>query len=274
MSKLISKVSSGLAKVEKFTKKKSPSILAGTAIAGTIVSAYSWFKAGPKVDRIMNEYHENMKLVDPRDKQTISELKRAAAADIALVVSGPTIMTGVTIGCIAGSHSQSSKRIAALSAAYTISESTVKNLETKMDEILGEKKVRQVKDAIIKDKFKTDNGGKTPPESQIIVTGKGDVMCKDMYTGRFFRSNAQIIESAVAKLSYNMLSEMYISLNDFYSEINLEPIRMGDDLGWNIDDTHNGQIPITITAILTEEKMPCLCIDYDAHPRADYRNLR
>lgn len=274
MSKLISKVSSGLAKAEKFTKAKSPSILAGTAIAGTIVSAYSWFKAGPKVDRIMNEYHANMKLVDPRDKQAISELKRAAAADIALVLSGPTIMTGVTVGCIAGSHSQSSKRIAALSAAYTISESTVKNLETKMDEILGEKKVRQVKDAIVKDKLKKDNDGKAPQENQIIMTGKGDVLCKDMYSGRFFRSNAQLIESAVAKLSYNMLSEMYISLNDFYQEIGLEPVPMGDDLGWNIDDTHNGQIPITITATLTADKVPCICVDYDAHLRMDYRNLR
>lgn len=33
-----------------------------------------------------------------------------------------------------------------------------------------------------------------------------------------------------------MMNDMYISLNDFYYEIGLDPIKIGSDIGWNIDD--------------------------------------
>lgn len=271
----MNKIMSGLGKLERFMSAKSPEILTGSAIAGALLSAYSWFKAGPKVERILENYREDVRLCDPRDRDAKAELKKHCVADVAMTVAGPVIMTGTTIGCIAGSHSESSKRIAALSAAYSISESTARNLETKMEEILGEKKTRQVKDAIIKDKLKKDTeDGKLPDTNHIIMTGKGDVLCKDMYSGRYFRANAQFIENGIAELSYDILTEMYISLNEFYDKIGLDRIPMGDDLGWNIDDTDRGKLPITITAILTEDKTPCLCVDYRACLRTDYRNLR
>lgn len=69
---------------------------------------------------------------------------------------------------------------------------------------------------------------------------------------------------------------MYISLNDFYEAIDssqLPKIPMGEDLGWNINDTINGKLPITLSALLTDDNKPCLCIDYDISVRDDFRNL-
>lgn len=69
------------------------------------------------------------------------------------------------------------------------------------------------------------------------------------------------------------MTDMYVSLNDFYELIGIPEIPMGNDLGWNVDDCIRGQVPITLTALLTEEQTPCLCVEYDAKLRADYRNL-
>lgn len=272
------KVMDFLEKAEMFTKKNSPTILTGMAIVGVISTAYAAFKAGPKAEKILEEYRKDMSYCDRNDKEAKRVVVGEAAKKMIPVMTPPIIMGGSTIACVVGSHSASSRRIAALSAAYTLSESTVKNLNGKMEEILGEKKARAVKDAIMKDKLKEDaeKDQKTLSESNFVMPVDGTVLCKDLYSGRLFYSNAEKIKQAIAKCSYDVISDMYISLNDFYEAIGspqLTRIPMGEDLGWNLDDTHNGQLPIHLTALLTEDMKPCLCVDYDIGVRDDFRNL-
>lgn len=272
------KVMDLLGKAEIFTKRNSPVILTGAAIVGVISTAYSAFKAGPRMNQIRRNYQEDLRDCHPNDKAA----KRAVAGDAiknAVPVMAPTvIMGGTTIACIVGSHSVSSRRIAALSAAYSISESTVKSLNGKMEEMLGEKKTRAIKDSIMKDKLKadTEKDQNILSTGQIVIPNDGTVLCKDLYSGRLFYSTAEKIQQAIAKCSYDIISDMYISLNDFYEAIGspqLTRIPMGEDLGWNIDDTVSGKLPITFTALLTEDNKPCLCVDYDIGIRDDFRNL-
>lgn len=273
-----SKVMEFLSKAEGFTKKNSPTILAGLAIVGVISTAYSAYKAGPRADKILKMYREDMRDCHPKDKEAKRAVVGETVKKMIPVMTPPVIMGGLTVACIVGSHNASSRRIAALSAAYTLSENTVKNLNSKMEEMLGEKKTKAIKDSIMKDKLDKDHekDKKTVESGELIMTGNGTVLCKDLYSGRLFYSNAEKIKQAIAKCSYDIVSDMYISLNDFYREIdspNLEPIPMGDDIGWNIDDTNRGQLPITLTALLTNDNRPCLCVDYDVSVRDDFRNL-
>lgn len=267
-----------LEKAEIFTKKNSPMILTGMAIVGVISTAYSAYKAGPRADKILEEYRKDMKYCHPEDKEAKKAVIGETAKKMAPVIMPPVIMGGMTIACIAGSHSISNRRIAVLSAAYSLSESTVKNLNSKMEEILGEKKTRSIKDSIMKDKLKadTEKDQKALREDQFIIPSDGTSLCKDLYSGRLFYSSAEKIMQAIAKCSYDIVSDMYISLNDFYEEIGspqLGPIPLGDDLGWNIDDTMNGKLPIELTALLTEDNKPCLCLSYDISVRSDFRSL-
>lgn len=272
------KVTDFLKKAEAFTKKESPTILTGFAIVGVISTAYSAFKAGPRADKILEEYRKDMRDCHPNDK----EAKRTVAGETVkkmIPVMAPTvIMGGSTIACVVGSHSISSRRIAVLSAAYSLSESTVKNLNSKMEEVLGEKKARAVKDAIMKDKLRETekNDQKLLGDGNVIIPDNGYVLCKDLYSGRPFYSTAEKIKQAIVKCSFDVQQDMWVSLNEFYDEIDspqLEHIPLGDDFGWNVDDTIRGQLPITLTALLTDDGKPCLCIDYDISPRADFRNL-
>lgn len=272
------KIMDMLAKAEMFTKRNSPAILTGVAVVGLISTAWSAFKAGPRASQIMEDYRKDMRDCHPKDK----EAKRAVVGETVkkmVPVIAPTVIAGgTTVACIIGSHSASSRRIAALSAAYSLSESTVKNLNEKMEEMLGEKKARAIKDSIMKDKLHadTEKDKKVMACENFVIPGDGTVLCKDLYSGRLFYSSAEKIKQAITKCSYDIVSDMYISLNDFYEAIDspqLSRIPMGEDLGWNIDDTQNGKLPIVLTALLTEDNKPCLCVDYDISVRNDFRNL-
>lgn len=267
-----------LGKAEIFTKKNSPAILAGLAIVGVVSTAWSAFKAGPKADKILEEYRRDIKDCYPNDKEAKRTVTIETVKKMVPVVAPTIIMGGLTITCMIGSHSISSRRVAVLSAAYSLSESTVKNLNNKMEEILGEKKARAVKDAIMKDKLKADSekDRKIMSDENFVIPSDGTVLCKDMYSGRLFYSSAEKIKQAIVTCSYNVISDMYISLNEFYDAIDspqLSRIPLGDDLGWNIDSTINGKLPITLSALLTDDGKPCLCVDYDIGVRDDFRNL-
>lgn len=241
--------------------------LALTSLAATIVSAY---KAGVKIDKILTEKKEELKMIDESDKEARKAVVKETVKEVSLAAI-PTMVSGATTGaCILGLNKTTSKKIAVLSAACTASEKAVTNLNNKMNEVLGEKKARSIKDAIVKDNVMKDGIVK---EGQVILTGDGDVLCKDLHSGRYFRSNASKIQQAINSLSADCAVENYVELNELYELLNIPRIPLGDDLGWNADDLVRGQLPITISAQLTEDNQPCLCLDYDISVRRDFRNL-
>lgn len=251
---------------QKFTKKNSPEILAGLAVVGVIATAVAAYKASPKAHAILEEKKRDMEDVAPDDKETKRAVVAEAAKELTPVLLPPVIMGGMTAACIIGSNRISSKRIAILSAAYSLAEKSVKELEDKMTDIIGEKKTREIKDKIVEDKFKKDKVNGDAAKT-IVMTGDGDVPCIDLYTGRPFKSNYQKIGQAINELSSDVQGEMYVTLNDFYDKIKtLERIPMGDDFGWNTDDLIHGTLPIDMCSQLTEDGIPVLCIDYRPRP--------
>lgn len=248
----------------------SPTFLAGLALCGIVATAYFSYRAGSKSVEVLEKKEKDMADVDPDDEEAKKAVKREAIKELLPIVAPPVIMGAVTGACVLGGAKISNKRIALLSAAYNMAESRAKDLNGKMEEMLGEKKVRSIKDAIVKDKL-TQN--EPINEQNIIITGDGDVLCMDLYSGRPFYSNAQKIQAAINRLSADCQTEMYVSLNDLYMLLNMKPSPIGDDFGWNADDLVRGQLPITISAQLTEDQKPCLCLEYDAELRDNFRNL-
>lgn len=252
-------------------EKNKPAVLLGCTIVGVILTATSAYKFGQKMTKIKKTYNEDMNKVDPADTKAKVSVVKEVAKEVIPAAIPTAIIGGATIACAVGSHSESMKRIALLTAAYNLSETTVKDLNNKMQDMLGDKKTKSIKDAIAKDKLNAD---KSPIINEnIIITGNGDVLCKDLHSGRYFYSNSEKIGQVINKMSSDIQTEMYISLNDFYSELGIPRIPLGDDLGWNIDDCQRGMLPITKSPLLTEDGRPCICIDYDVSPRFDYRRL-
>ena len=60
---------------------------------------------------------------------------------------------------------------------------------------------------------------------------------------------------------------MYVSLNDFYYELGLENIELGEELGWNVN---NGLVELNFSSQLSSDETPCLVMNYNIAPRYDY----
>ncbi|MDE5977047.1 MAG: hypothetical protein K2G70_01075 [Turicibacter sp.] len=262
------KIKSIINVVSTFSKKNAPAILAGVAAVGLVITAISAYKAGIKASDVLLEH--DVKIKKAENKEEEATIYKETAKKMAPIVAGPILVGAASVGCIFGSLSVSRRRIAALSAAYSISENALKDLDGQMKKILGDKKAREVKDAATKEKLRKDEPIK---DSTVIITGNGDVLCKDMYSGRYFTSNGEKIGRAINWASNEVRVGMYVSLNEFYDQLDLPRIPLGDDLGWNADDLNGGSLPITYTAILTEDDRPCLCVESLAGVRQDYRSL-
>lgn len=76
------------------------------------------------------------------------------------------------------------------------------------------------------------------------------------------------LKDAASELNRQMLTEMFISLNDFYSEIGLPEISIGNDLGWNID---KGFIELSFPTKMSEDMRPCIVVNYYVLP--EYRTF-
>ena len=133
-----------------------------------------------------------------------------------------------------------------------------------MVETIGEKKEQSIRDAVAKDKME-----KNPVSNrEVVILERGNTLCFDTVSGRYFKSDIEKIKKAVNELNLRMRDEMYISLNEFYYEIGLNGTSIGDELGWNIDQ---GYIDLSFSSQLADDGTPCLVIEYHIAPRYDFR---
>ena len=140
-------------------------------------------------------------------------------------------------------------------------------------EQIGEKKAAEVIAKIAEDKVK-----KNPPKIDdndtegmpVIVTGDGDSLCYESYTGRYFKSNIDKLRRIETKLNQKLIHEDFVTLNDMYDEIGLPPVQMGDQLGWNaMDDTIDFAISSTIID-KDDREVTCTVLDLLDPPRERY----
>ena len=235
--------------------KNSPEILTGIGITGLITTTVMAVKATPKAIMLINE---------EECKQHVEKLQTKDVIRVSWKCYIPSTIVGVTsVACIIGASSVSHHRNAALATAYAIAETTLKEYQEKVIDIIGEKKEKEIRGKIIEDKL-ASNPVKT---SEIILTERGNTLCYDTISGRYFRSDIDQIKKAENELNRRMRDEMYISLNDLNLEIGLEPTSIGDEIGWNID---KGDIDIIYDSKLASDGTPCLSIDYRLYPKSDY----
>lgn len=261
-------ISKILSSIRTSAAKYGPEILTGIGIAGMITTTVLSVKATPKALRLIDHEKRN-RSKEYKDKETGewcgAPMKTIDYIRIAWKPFLPAAITGgVSVACLIGANSVNARRNAALATAYTLSESALKEYQEKVVETIGEKKEQSVRDAIAKDKLEQN----PVTNREVIITDRGDTLCFDAVSGRYFKSDIEKLKKAVNELNRRMRDEIYISLNEFYYEIGLNGIGIGDELGWNID---NGYIEPDFSSQLAEDGTPCLVIGYYVQPRYDYR---
>lgn len=243
--------------------RHSPEILIGLGITGMIASTVLAVKATPKALSLINK------------KKT--ELEVDALAPVEVVKTTwkcyvPAAVTGAaSIACLIGSNSVNAKRNAALATAYKLSETAFKEYRESTLETVGEKKERSIKDRMSEKQIAEHPVNKT----EIIVTGKGQTLCFDPWSHRYFYSSLDKINRAINKLNHEINTSPFcndgVTLNDFYSEIGLPGTATGDGIGWTL---RTGLIELYPSAQLVDEGEehegePCMVLNFSNPPQYD-----
>ena len=237
-------------------ERHAPEILTGIGVAGMVTTTILAVKATPKAWLLINDRKDELEV----EKLSATELVKTTWK----CYISAAVTCGASIACLVGASSVNFKRRAALATAYKLSATALSEYKNAVIETIGEKKEQSVRDKVAEERLKKNPVSK----SEVIVTGNGTTLCYDPVGNSYFKSNIQQIESAKNKLNARMLSENYVSLNDFYDELGIGPTKLGDDLGWDI--YKDGLVEIAFSSQLAEDGTPCLVMDYSIAPRYEY----
>lgn len=240
-----------------FVNKHSHGILIGTGITGMLTTTVLAVKATPTALALI----EKEKQKQDKDKLTpVDVIKVAWKPYVPAAVTG-----GLSIACLVGASSVHTRRNAALATAYKLSETALTEYREKVVETIGEAKEQQIREKVAKERVE-----KNPvATNEVVITNKGETLCYDSISGRYFKSDIDRIKKTANELNRRMLTDAfgYVSVNEFYDELELDHIGVGDDLGWNVE---SGLIEIELGSCLTPDGTPCVVIDYAVAPKYDY----
>jgi hypothetical protein len=256
-----------LAKFAKDVKlslsKHSPEILIAIGITGMVTTTVLAVKATPKALQLIEYRKEEL---DVEKLTPIETVKTTWKCYVPAAVSGV-----VATACIVGSHSVNARRNAALAAAYKLSESAFSEYRDSVVEVIGEKKEKVVRDKVSEKQIEEH----PVKQTEVIVTGKGQTLCFDPLSHRYFYSSIDKINRAINKLNYQINTSPFcndgVTLNDFYEEIGIPGTMTGDSLGWTL---HTGIIELYPSAQIVEgdeehEGEPCIVLDFTNPPQYD-----
>lgn len=239
--------------------KHSPELMIGLGIVGMISTIVMTAEATTKAVK-------QKELIEAKSEK---KLTKREVVKVTWKNYIPAVITGgLSIGCIIGGCKVNLKRNAALATAYTISETALNEFRSSAREVVGDKKMQEIQDTVAK-KHIVENP--VSESKEVIITAKGNTLCYDSVSGRYFRSDIDTIKRVQNELNQQMMQEMYISLNEFYYALDLRPTGLGNELGWNVNN--DGLIDIKFSSQIADNGEPCLVLDYIVAPRYEYDRL-
>ena len=264
-------------KVPVLADKNAPLLLMLAGIGGLAATVVSAVKATPlAIDKMDDEiakryekgeikYEELPMSVNKSDMEfRFDELGPKQIVKSCWKCYVPTVILGaLSISSFIGSYKVNTARLTAMTAMYEFTANAYDRYRRNVAKVSTKTDVKATKAA-------RDERVKEIPESKFDGLPEGKEVCIDLFTGNVFYSTREEILQAVGKIKDRFLSgEMFVSLNEFYDEVDADHVMVGDDVGWT-PDTY--LMDIQFDSTLRNGK-PCLTIGYYANPRFDYREL-
>lgn len=241
---------------KKAISDNSPAILTVLGVTGTMTALYLTGKASFKAADIIRQEEELRRnaddpALDNWDKVDLVWREFVPAAGIA----------AMTVAAIIGANHISTKRAAAFASAYSFAERGFDHYKKAVLDKVGPKKEGEIRDEVAKQQLKDHPIHKSP----IIITGKGDHLCLDMQSGRYFQGDIEKVKAAVNDVNFQLLNSGggECTLSEYWGMIGLDPTTGSGDVGWTSDK----KLEAHYTSDLTTEGTPCLVITLLTQPR-------
>ena len=265
--------------VLKAVEKRSPEILTGIGVAGMITTTVLAVKSTPKALTMIEHAEKekartlNESLSDSENMVATQNLTAYEVIKVAWKPYVPAMLLGAaSTACLIGANSVHARRHAALYSAYKLSETALTEYKEKVEEVVTDKKVKEIKQKITEDKVeKTVTAEKkSGSKSTVIMPDDGDVWFIDPFSNRPFLSTTNKIEAAVNRMNKNLMDDMFVSLSDFYDELDNDHLGstiLSDNIGWGIDD---GLIELDFSEAVVNDGKPYIVMDFLRRPAYGY----
>jgi hypothetical protein len=241
-----------------FVDRNAPTILTVIGGIGVVVTAVITAKQTPKALEVLRAAKEEK-------GEELTKTEKVLTAAPAYI---PAVITGAaTIACIFGANALNKHQQAALMSAYALLDNSYKEYKKKVDELYGEEAGARVRAEITKDHM---------DESDIPEEDDGKLLFFDDYSSRYFRSTIEQVQKAEYNLNRALFMWDYVSLNEFYKDLGLEPIDTGWVTGWTrpINQERHWQewVDFIHEKVVLDDGLECYIIRMHGEPTMYFEN--
>lgn len=220
--------------------KHTPMVLTLTGIIGFAGCLYSAIKA-----------YDVAGLIDP-----IEEPKEFVR------VYGPTLglFTLSSLMVLSARHIND-KQLLATEALYALSHRRLMGYQNEVIESIGEEKHREL---ALKMNKKINPIQMTEDIAIRVDLNNTTVICMDSISGRTFYMNPEVLRRKINDLNDQLFAENTVTINDYFYELGLPYLPMGDSIGWS---SELGSIKVALLSdLLPDTDIPCLYVHHDTPP--------
>ena len=235
--------------------------LGGIGVVATSIMA---IKATPKV----------LELIEEAKKEKGEKLSKWEMVKVAAPKYIPAMMTGVaTITCIFGSNVLNKRQQASLISAYALLDESYKKYRHKVIEKYGEETHRKVVDEIaIEEAREVGITAESLCANTCLTSDEacGDpVLFYDEWSHRYFESTIEQVIAAQYHINRNFVLRGYVTLNELYDFLGLEPTDYGNTVGWVVEDKLYW-IDFNQRKVLIDDELECYIIETPWGPSSDF----
>lgn len=229
-----------LSLVKTTARKNAPAILTAVGVSGTFTTAYLAAVASWRAKGRLSE------------GPPIEDLTKREIFDQVWDLYLPPVISGVvTVGCILGANHVSSHRATAAYSLLATSERALEEYRNKVVEQIGERKEKALRDEIAQDRV-----SQTPPT---LVLGSGNVLCCELFTGRYFNSDIEALRKAQNDINARLFNEPCVPLNYFYHLVGLPETSASGDVGWEMGNL----MELDFSTVMSDDSRPCIAFAYN-----------
>lgn len=235
--------------LKKRLVRNSPEALTATSILGLGVTSYLVAKASFKAAEVISEVEDE---TDTSSDPMVRFKERLPYVWKLYVPAG--VVGLATAASIVGVSKSQSRRVVAAVSAYSITEKAFSEYRDKVVEVIGAQKEQSVRDDIARDTVH-----RSAPSSEMVIIGPGHVLCCELLTQRYFKSDMESLRKAQNDINASIIADYYVTLDEFYDLVGLSHTTTSSEMGWDSDKL----MELLFSTVLTPDGEPCLAFDYN-----------
>lgn len=224
-------------------KENSSSLAFGFGIGMSIITIYEAIKAPSDPKKVLEDAELKKQEEKGEEDTKLTTLEKGAV--LTKTYSKVIVPYLLSLGGFTYSKKSDLDTISTLGTMLAFEKQQSKLFEDKATEMLGGKKVEEVKEEVAKEQIKRN----PPPDNEDLV---GKTWFYDPLAASYFRMSISTFNEKVVDFNMDLMNEMYKSFNEFRQYyLDLPPLEViGDGAGYNINV--NGKMEVAIKPVVVD----------------------